>query len=177
MNETQSTQTFSATVRKIDVNPYVKVPDDVLRNLQADAQRDKGPLPVKGTLHGVPFSTTVVKFRGLWRLYLNTEMRHAAGVDVGDKVIIGLQFDRNPPAIRAPREFTHALSKSKRAKEAFEALPPSRQKEILRYLNSLKRPETLERNIQKTIRYLEGNEAGAPVAVSRAKKRDNDEVA
>ena len=42
-----------------------------------------------------------------------------------------------------------ALSKNKPAKEAFEKLPASRQKEILRYLNNLKQAETLERNLSE----------------------------
>jgi hypothetical protein len=33
-----------------------------------------------------------------------------------------------------------------------ERLIPYRRKEILRYLNNLKRPETLERNIEKVLR-------------------------
>src|SRR5690242_14804303 len=123
---------FSATVYKIDINPYVKVPDRILQKLCRDAGKETGPIPVKGTLRGKPFVATVVKFRGLWRLYLNTPMRRAAGVEVGDKVTVGVRYDKTPRTVPAPRKFTLALSKNKRAKEAFEKLAPSRQKEILR---------------------------------------------
>ena len=169
-------QTFSAKVRKIGINPYVQVPDDILQKLQQDAKKDKGPIPVKGTLQGKPFSTTVVKFRGMWRLYLNTDMRRAANVEVGDQVTIGVQLDRAPRIVTAPRKFTLALSKNKQAKEAFQKLAPSRQKEILRYLDSLKQPETLERNIEKVIQFLQGERVEGPVAVTRARRQTNDKA-
>lgn len=163
--------TFSAKVGKIDINPYVEVPDDILLKLQQDARKEKGPLPVRGTLQGKPFLANVVRYRGMWRLYLNTPMRQAANVDVGDQVTVGLQFDDAPRNVPAPRKFTVALSKNKQAKEAFERLAPSRQKEILRYLNSLKQPETLERNIQKVIKYLGGEPVEGLVVVTWAKRK------
>jgi hypothetical protein len=166
--------TFSAKVGKIDINPYVQVPDDILLKLQEAAQKEKGPIPVKGTLQGKPFLANVVRYRGMWRLYLNTEMRRAADVYVGDKVTIRLQFDAAPRTVAAPREFTLALSKNKQAKEAFEKLASSRQKEILRYLNALKQPQSLERNIQKVIGFLQGEPVEGLVAVTRAKRQKTD---
>jgi hypothetical protein len=150
-------KTFSAKVCKVDINPYVQVPEEILGNLQQDAKKAKGPLPVKGTLQGKPFLATVVKFRGMWRLYLNTEMRRAANVEVGDQVTIRLQFDSAPRNVPAPAKFTQALAQNRQAQAAFQKLTPSRQKEILQYLNSLKQPETLERNITKVIQSLRDN--------------------
>jgi hypothetical protein len=168
-------QTFSAKVDKIDINPYVEVPYEILSKLQQDARKERGPIPVKGTLQGKPFSTTVVKFRGMWRLYLNTPMRQAANVDVGDQVTISVQFDKIPPKVAVPRKFTLALWKNKSAKEAFQKLAPSRQKEIIRYLNSLKQAETLERNIDKVIQFLQGESIEGLVAVTRAKRQSTDQ--
>ena len=53
-----------------------------------------------------------------------------------------------------PRELVEALESNEKARTAFERLPPSHQKEILDYLNFLKKPESLERNIEKVIRSL-----------------------
>jgi hypothetical protein len=119
------------------------VPIDIVRKLQSEAQRARGPIQVKGTLQGKPFLANVVKFRGMWRLYVNTPMRQAANVDVGDQVTIAIEFDPTPRTVPSPHKFTLALSKNKQAKEAFQNLAPSRQKEILRYLNGLKQMETL----------------------------------
>lgn len=168
------TETFSAIVDKIDINPYVQVPDDVLKKLQRDAKKEKGPIPVKGTLQGKPFLANMVRFRRMWRLYLNTPMRRAANVEVGDQVSIRLQFDSRARTVPAPRQFTLALSKNKHAKEAFEKLAPSRQKEILRYLNNLKQADTLERDIQKVIQYLQGQPVEGLVTVTRTKQKTKD---
>lgn len=163
--------TFRAKIGKIDINPYVQVPDDILLRLQQEAGKEKGPIPVKGTLQGKPFLANIVRYRGMWRLYLNVEMRRAASVDVGDQVLVGLQFDRAPRTVPMPREFELALAKNKPAKQAFEKLAPSRQKEILRYLNSLKQPQSLQRNIQKVMGFLQGEPIEGLVAVTRAKRQ------
>jgi uncharacterized protein YdeI (YjbR/CyaY-like superfamily) len=131
------------------------VPEDILLNLQQEAKKAKGPIPVNGTLQGKPFTATLVKFRGLWRLYINNVMRKAASVEVGDQVTIELEVDRSSRNVSAPPEFTLALSKNKPAREAFQKLIPSRQKEILLYLNNLKQAKSLERNIERILQFLQ----------------------
>lgn len=148
-------ETFVATILKIDINPYVRVPASVLRPLQTAAGKTKGPIPVKGKLEGKPFTATVVKFRGLWRLYLNTEMRRSADCDVGDTVRVEVEFDDAVRAQPIPELLAQRMSKNAAARRAFELLTPSRRKEILNYLNNLKTPESLERNIERLIGQLE----------------------
>jgi uncharacterized protein YdeI (YjbR/CyaY-like superfamily) len=50
-----------------------------------------------------------------------------------------------------PKELVKALRQDAKAKQFFEKLTPSRQKEIIRYLGSLKTEEALSRNIKKLI--------------------------
>ena len=70
-----------------------------------------------------------------------------------------------------PPAFAAALSKDRRAKAAFEALAPSRRKELLRYLGFLKREESLKRNIGKMLKYLKGIEIEAsPTGLYRREK-------
>ena len=52
--------------------------------------------------------------------------------------------------------FLRALAASPAAASAFEALPPSRRMEIVRYLARLKSEAALERNVAKAIAFLEG---------------------
>lgn len=173
MSQALGRHAFSTTVRKIDINPYVRVPARIVRELQREANKEKGPIPVKGTLQGKPFSATVVRFRGMWRLYLNTAMRRDAGVAVGDQVHIGLQLEALPRTVPTPPKFTRALSKNKAAKVAFQELAPSRQREILRYLNNLKQAQTLERSIERVIRFLQGEKVQGLVAVTKVKGRNS----
>jgi len=163
MSKTQARQSFTAVIDKVDINPYVEVPDDIVLNLQQGAKKAKGPVPVKGTLQGKPFSATLVRFRGLWRLYINNVMRNSASVEVGDQVTIELELDRSSRSISMPPEFIVALSKNKPAWEAFQKLTPSRQKEILLYLNNLKQAKSLERNIERILQFLQDEKRSKPV--------------
>ena len=58
-------------------------------------------------------------------------------------------------------EFAEALSKNKRARETFENLSPSHQKQYLGWIEVAKRPETREKRIRESIRLLaEGKKLG-----------------
>ena len=149
-------KSFSAKILKIGINPCVGVPEDVLNALFKQAEKTKGPIQVRGTINGKRFKQTLVRYRGAWRLYINGEMRQAAGIDVGDESRIMIEYDPVPRIESVPAKFVDALSKSKTAKVAFESLRPSRQKEILRYLNSMRTESSLERNIEKVIQHLVG---------------------
>jgi hypothetical protein len=146
---------FSTIIRKIGINPYVHLPGEVMQALFGQAGRDRGPIPVRGRINGKPFIQTLVRYKGAWRLYINGEMRRSANVDVGDEVDIRIEFDPVPRVEPIPSKFALALSKNKEAARAFEALTVSRQKEILRYLNSMKAEASLERNVLKILQRLQ----------------------
>jgi uncharacterized protein YdeI (YjbR/CyaY-like superfamily) len=149
-------KSFSGKISKLGINPYVDMPDHVLEYIFEQACKAKGPIPVRGTLNGQPFIQTLVKYQSMWRLYINEIMREAAGVDVGDDAHIRIEYDPRPRTEPMHPRFVQALAKNKPAQEAFEKLIPSRQKEILRYLNSMKTEESLDRNIERTLKQLLG---------------------
>ena len=160
---------FTAKILKIGINPYVRLPEDVLNTLFKQADKNKGPIPVRGTLDGKRFKQTLVKYQGAWRLYLNTPMRQDAGIDVGDDAKVEIEFDPEPRIVPIHPKFARALSKNKEAKASFEKLAPSRKKEILRYLNSMKTDESLVRNIEKVIQHLLGQKPKGLPALLRLK--------
>ena len=81
-------------------------------------------------------------------------MREAARVEVGDFVQVTLKPDHESREIPVPKPLLEMLEANPGASEAWQALAPSRQREILSYLNFLKTPEALERNIHKAIANL-----------------------
>ena len=143
---------FSAKVFKLGINPCVDVPREVLNELQKQAGQTSGPIPVRGRLNNKPLRTTVVKYQGAWRLYLNTQMRKDAGIDVGDQAKIEIEFDPKPRITPMNQALADALSKNKKAKIAWAKLPPSHQKQILLYLNFLKSREAIERGVKKVLK-------------------------
>ncbi len=151
-------KSFSAKILKIGINPYVLLPDRVLNYLFEKSGKDKGPIPIKGTLNGKKYTQTLVKFSGKWRLYLNTPMREAAGIDVGDIALVKVDFDPSSREVPLHAKLAEAFAENKKAKAAFEKLPPYRQKEISRYISSLKTAESVKRNIEKVLKHLSGKE-------------------
>lgn len=151
-------KSFSSKIYKIGINPYVLLPAAVLNKLFSEAGKSKSPIQVRGTLNGHSFKQTLVKYSGKWRLYLNTPMRKAAGIDVGDTAFVEIEFDSEPRTIAMHPKLAVALAKSKKANVAFEKLSPYRQKEIVRYIAHLKTEESVERNIKKAMAHLEGKE-------------------
>jgi hypothetical protein len=141
---------FSATIYKQGINPCVDVPTEV-----SAALGGRGYISVRGTLDGHPIRATLVPLgKGKYCLFVNGAMRKAAGVDVGDVILVALELDPESRELPMPEAFIRALEQNPKAKAAFERLRPSRQKECLAYLNWLKRPESLERNVQKLINHL-----------------------
>jgi hypothetical protein len=41
MSKTKARRTFTAIIDKVDINPYVEVPEDILLNLQQEAKKAK----------------------------------------------------------------------------------------------------------------------------------------
>ncbi len=145
---------FSSRIYKIGVNPYVTPTTAVLEDLFRQAGKTSGPIPVRGKLNGHPFQQTLVKFSSKWRLYLNTPMRRSAGIDVGDKASVEIEFDPGNRDVPVHPDLQSALNKNKTARAAFAKLTASRQKEIKRYINHLKTKASVEKNIERVLHHL-----------------------
>lgn len=151
MQKKSSRARFSAAIYVLGINPVVDPPPGVLNHIFEQAGRSIGPIPVRGLIAGAEFLQTLVKFRGEWRLYVNGEMLKASGLKAGDTAMIEIEFDPRPREAPMPAAFATALKEDLIAARQFNALSPSRQKEILRYLGSLKTEAALARNIEKLI--------------------------
>jgi hypothetical protein len=148
---------FTATIEIIGVNPFVQVPENILDELFKKCGRSKGTIPIKGTVNGSPYIQTLVKFKGLWRLYINTFMLKNSPEKVGEKIEITVEFDPGDRTIAKPLGFAKALEENPGAKAVFDSLSPSRRREIVRYIASLKTEESVMRNITRAINFLNGN--------------------
>lgn len=147
-------KSFSEKIQIIGVNPYVLLPSALLKHIFQKAGKDKGAIPVQLKIGSKDFIQNLVKYSGKWRLYLNGPMRKAAGKDVGDLIDIQIDFDSRPRITPMNSKLKLALKENPAAKKAFEKLSPSRQKEILRYINFLKSEESVDKNIQRVIAHL-----------------------
>lgn len=152
------TYDFSAEIKIIGINPYVSVPNEILNCIFIDANKEKGPIPIKGTINEKPYLQTLVKYLGEWRLYINTIMLENSPKRIGENLKVTLAFDPNERIVAMHPLLKKALSENPNANAIFEKLPPSRRKEIIRYISFLKTEEKVIENVQKAINFLLGKE-------------------
>lgn len=153
---------FQGEILIYDGNPYVLVTAEQTTKLQAGWRK---PMPVFVQINGQPDPAWRINMMpigdGSFYLYLHGDVRKASGTKVGDIVTVDVSFDagyQNGPMHPMPDWFQAALDSHPKAKTAWEDLIPSRQKEILRYFSWLKSDEAIERNLEKALHVLGGNE-------------------
>lgn len=149
---------FKAKIEIIGINPFVFVPQTLLEELFREFGKDKGPIPIKGTINGKDYKQTLVRFSGEWRLYINTNMLSKSPMRIGEEVEITVEIDSSDRTIHPHPKLVQALIENPQANEVFIGLRPSLQHEIVRYISNLKTEESVERNVIKAIGFLLGEE-------------------
>ncbi|MEP6827604.1 MAG: YdeI/OmpD-associated family protein [Aestuariivirga sp.] len=153
---------FQTKIEIYNANPYVLVSAARAKSLQAQWNK---PMPVLVQINGEPKPPWQVNMMpigdGNFYLYLHGIVRNASNTKVGDLVIVDVSFDANykkGPVHPLPEWFGAPLSKNEAAQQAWNALIPSRKKEILRYFSGLKSEDARTRNVEKALHVLSGNE-------------------
>lgn len=96
---------------------------------------------------------------GSFYLYLHNDIRKPTGTAVGDKVEVTLWFDdeyKGGPLQEVPEYILEALRENSVVQANWEALPPSRKKEVVRYFAGLKSQEARQNNIKRLLSVLSG---------------------
>lgn len=158
MNKTKNAVSFNATIDIVGINPFVFLPEPILNNLFSEFGKDKGPIPVRGTINGQVYQQTLVKFAGEWRLYINTKMLPKSPERIGELIELSVELDFSDRTIHPHPKLVQALQDNPKAKAVFESLAPSLQNEIVHYIASLKTEASIERNVEKAIGFLLGKE-------------------
>lgn len=152
------TYDFSAEIKLIGINPYVLVPEEILNSIFIDANKEKGPIPIKGTINEKPYLQTLVMYQNEWRLYINTIMLENSPKRIGETITITVAFDPIERIVEMHPLLKKALAENQNANAIFEKLPPSRRKEIIKYISFLKTEEKVKENVEKAINFLLGRE-------------------
>ena len=150
------TYKFNAIVEIIGINPFVHVPEPILEDIFLQANKKSSPVPVTGTVNNNPYKQTLVKFKGFWRLYINTTMLKDSPHRIGESIEVTIAFDPVKRTIDTHPKFLEALENNIDAKIIFDGLPPSRRHEIVRYISFLKTEESVDRNVKRAIDFLTG---------------------
>jgi bifunctional DNA-binding transcriptional regulator/antitoxin component of YhaV-PrlF toxin-antitoxin module len=106
--------------------------------------------PVRGTVNGAPFRSTITKYGGDdYYLVVNREVREAAGVAAGETVEIEVELDTKPRIVRLPKDLAAALDDEARA--SFDAMSYTHRKEYVDWIKEAKREDTRRRRIAKAV--------------------------
>ncbi len=127
----------------------IRVPPEVVAGLGSHKQP-----PVRVTIRGHTYRTTVAVRGGVFKLPVSAENRASAGVAAGDEVDVDIELDTEPRELIVPSDFTDALDRDDAARRSFDGLSYSRRQRHVLSIEGAKTPETRQRRISKAVAVL-----------------------
>ena len=136
---------FKGTVKRHSGPGYIELPFDpkvVFGKVRA---------PVKVTLNGYTFRTTIVAMGGPTCIGLRTSHREAAGLEGGETIEVRLDLDDQPRVVTPPADLVKALKAAPPAWDRWRELSYTHQREHAEAVEDAKKPETRVRRIAKAV--------------------------
>ncbi len=129
-----------------------RVPPEVVEALG----RGKRP-PVRVTIGGHVYRSTVAAYRDVFMIPLAAEHRDVAGVAAGDEVEVDLELDTEPREVTVPPDLAEALAREPDAERFFGGLSYSTRRRFVLSIEDARTPETRQRRVARSVaRLLEG---------------------
>ncbi len=125
-------------------NVGIELPDDVVAALGGKR------VPVTVSLNGHTYRSTTAVMSGRHLVGVNAAERAAAGVAAGEEHEVTVEVDAAPRTVEVPDDLAASLAAAG-ARDAFDALAPSRRKEHVRQVTEAKAAATRERRVQKVV--------------------------
>jgi hypothetical protein len=110
--------------------------------------------PVKVTLNGYTFRSTVAAMGGPPCIPLRKSHREAAGLEGGETLEVRLELDTEKREVKPPADFVRALKAAPPAWERWRELSYTHQREYVEALAGAKKPETRARRLESAVQAL-----------------------
>ena len=107
--------------------------------------------PVRVTLRGYTYRTTVARMRGDFMIPVSAAVREQAGVAAGDELEVEIELDTAPREVTILAELSEALKGDGDAERAFGGLSYTNQKRHVLAVEGAKTEETRQRRIAKVL--------------------------
>jgi hypothetical protein len=134
---------------------YVSVPFDVEKAF------GKKRVKIRATIEGEPYRGTLVRMGGLnHMLIVLKEIRENIGKSFGDEVSVELEEDLELRQIEIPADLMQALETDSAARDIFNRLAYTHQREYVRWINEAKREQTRQSRLQQTLALLKKGKSG-----------------
>lgn len=127
----------------------LRAPFDVMETFGTRAR-----IPVRGTINGFPYRSSLMPMDGCHRMVVNREIREGARVRAGDTVKVVMERDYAPRTISPPPVLKQALARSKTAQANWEKLSFTHKKEMARSILEAKQDETKARRLARVMNVL-----------------------
>jgi Domain of unknown function (DUF1905)/Bacteriocin-protection, YdeI or OmpD-Associated len=124
------------------VAAILKLPFDVV-----DVFQRKGRVPVKGTIDGFPFRSSLMNMGDGHMMVVNAELRAGAKCKAGDTVTVLMELDEDKRTVEVPAWLKRIIDRDPKAREFWPWLSFTHQKEYVREIENAKRTETREKRI------------------------------
>jgi hypothetical protein len=143
-----SSKTFTTTIVRNGSMCFVPVPFDpapVFGKVRA---------PVKVTLHGYTYRSTIAAMGGPLCIPLRRSNREAAGLEGNETLKVRLELDTDARVITPPADFVKALKAAPPAWDRWRELSYSHQREYAESVTSARAAETRVRRIERAVRSI-----------------------
>lgn len=143
-----TSKTFTATIVRDGSMCFIPLPFD------PKAVFGKVRVPVKVTLNGHTFRSTIASMGGTVFIPLRKSNREAARLEGTETLDVRLDIDTDKREIEPPPDLAQALNSAPPAWERWRELSYSHQREYVEALEGAKRPETRTRRLDATVRSI-----------------------
>lgn len=113
-------------------------------------------VPVKVTLNGYTYRSTIAAMGGPPCVPLRRSHREAAGLNGDETLDVRIELDTAPRTVTPPADFRRALKATPHAWERWRALSYSHQREHVEAIESARKAETRARRITAAVERLQG---------------------
>ena len=114
----------------------------------------RGRVPIRGTINGFPFRSSLMPCGGPHRMPVNQALCRGAGAKPGDRVEVVPERDDEVRTVEPPAELKKELTKRKRAQQRWEKLAFTHKKEMANCILEAKQEETKKRRLAKVMDVL-----------------------
>jgi hypothetical protein len=111
-------------------------------------------VPVRGTINGFPFRSSLMPMGGCHMMAVNKELREGARAEAGDEVEVVLERDDELRTVEAPPELAKELARNKKAQQRWDTLSFTHKKEMAKCIVEAKQEETRKRRLAKVMQVL-----------------------
>jgi hypothetical protein len=110
--------------------------------------------PVKVTLNGYTYRSTIAAMGGPPFIPLRKSHREAARLEGGETIEVRLELDTEKREVKPPADLVKALKAAPPAWERWQALSYTHQREYVEALASAKKPETRARRLESAVQAI-----------------------